>query len=340
MSGTSLDGIDVAHVNFNFSEGWKYSILDAKTISYSTDWQKILSEAVFYDDLRLKQLNEEYTDYLAEVISGFLSKNSFSKVDAVCSHGHTVKHEPKNGLTLQIGNLPKLSRKLKKTVVCDFRVQDVELGGQGAPLVPIGDEFLFPQYDYCLNLGGFANVSTRNNNRRLAYDICAVNTVLNWLTNKIDLPYDEGGKIAASGDLDNNLLGKLQKIPFYELQPPKSLGIEWVNEQLYPLFEGKEDVASALNTYCIHIGTEIGKILEQGKVLVTGGGALNAFLVAQIQKNTSAEIIIPSAETVNFKEALIFAFLGVLKLRGEINVLSSVTGASKDHSSGIIYRIN
>ena len=337
MSGTSLDGIDLAHIEFHFSGSWNFKILASETVAYPKTWQKILGEAVFYDDSRLKQINEDYTVHLAEVISEFLSKNDISEVDAVCSHGHTIKHEPENGFTLQIGNLPKLSKLLKQKVVCDFRVQDVELGGQGAPLVPIGDELLFPQYDFCLNLGGFANVSTKKDGVRLAYDICAVNTVLNWLTNKIDLAYDDEGKIAATGALDAALLEELDKIPFYEQQPPKSLGIEWVNQQIFPLFEGKEDIASALNTYAVHIGNIIGKELTHGKVLVTGGGAFNAFLIAQIQKNTSAEIIIPDAETVNYKEALIFAFLGVLKLRDEINVLSSVTGASKDHSSGKIF---
>ena len=340
MSGTSLDGIDLAHVKFDFSEGWTYKILTAETVPYPENWKKILSEAVLYDDQRLEQLDRDYTSFLAEVISKFLSENDIFETHAICSHGHTIKHEPENGYTLQIGNLQELSTILKRKVICNFRVQDVELGGQGAPLVPIGDKLLFPQYDYCLNLGGFANISTKPNGERLAYDICAVNTVLNYLAEKLGKPYDRNGEIAASGELEKELLEELEKIPFYGLRPPKSLGIEWVNKYIFPLFERYDSVPSLLRTYTEHaaemIANEFRNSSEE-KVLVTGGGAFNNFLIEEIKKRTQTVVVIPTAEVVNYKEALIFAFLGVLKMRGEINVLSSVTGASKDHSSGIIF---
>ena len=340
MSGTSLDGIDLAHVSFSFSEGWTYKIITAETVPYPEDWQKILSEAVLFNEDQLKRLNENYTQFLSAVISGFLSKNRIFEPDAICSHGHTIKHEPESGFTLQIGNLPKLALNLGHTVVCDFRVQDVELGGQGAPLVPVGDEFLFSEYDYCLNLGGFANISTKPNGERLAYDICAVNTVLNFLAKKIGLPYDKDGQVAASGDLIEELLEDLEKIPFYGLRPPKSLGIEWVNKYIFPLFERYDSVPSLIRTYTEHAAEEIVNEFRDSseeKVLVTGGGAYNTFLIKEIQRRTKTQLIIPSAEIVNFKEAVVFAFLGVLKLRGKINVFSSVTGASRDHSSGVIF---
>ena len=340
MSGTSLDGIDIALLHFRKNETWEYEILTAETFPYSEEWQKKLSEALFYNDLRLHNFNEEYTSYLAEVIHGFILKHELKDLDAVCSHGHTIKHEPENGLTLQIGNLPKLAKLLGQTVVCDFRVQDVELGGQGAPLVPIGDELLFGEYDYCLNLGGFANISTKKEDIRMAYDICAVNTVLNYLAAKLGLPYDKGGEIAASGKVEEGLLEKLDSLPFYRLNPPKSLGIEWVNKNILPFFEDTASVASALRTYTVHAATQIARELKgtsENKVLVTGGGAFNNFLMKEIDEGTGVQVVIPSEDLVNFKEALIFGFLGVLKLRGENNVLSSVTGASKDHSSGVIF---
>ncbi len=340
MSGTSLDGIDIALLKFSKNEVWEFEILAAETIPYPDEWQKQLSEALSYNDLRLHNFNEEYTSYLAEVIHGFLRKHDVNKLDAVCSHGHTIKHEPKNGLTLQIGNLPKLAKMLEQKVVCDFRVQDVELGGQGAPLVPIGDEILFSEYDYCLNLGGFANVSTKINGTRVAFDICAVNTILNYLAGKLNLPYDRGGAIAASGKIEEGLLEKLNSLSFYRQDPPKSLGIEWVNENVIPFFKDTASVASALRTYSVHAATQIAKELKgssEEKVLVTGGGAFNDYLMREIQERTALEIVIPSKDLVNFKEALIFGFLGVLKMRGENNVLSSVTGASKDHSSGVIF---
>lgn len=340
MSGTSLDGIDVAYVNFTFSETWSYQITAAETIPYTQNWQKILSEAVNYDEHKLRKLDHDYTHLLGKVISEFLAKNDIFDPHAVCSHGHTIKHEPENGFTLQIGNQPELAKLLNCKVVCDFRVQDVQLGGQGAPLVPIGDELLFGEYDYCLNIGGFANISTINGGKRLAYDICAVNTVLNVLSQQINLPYDKDGKVAASGKVIPGLREELEKIPFYGLRPPKSLGIEWVQKHIFPLFQKYGSIPALLRTYTEHaaemIANEFRNSSEE-KVLVTGGGAFNQFLIAEIQKRTKTEVVIPPADVVNFKEALIFAFLGVLKLRGENNVLSSVTGASKDHSSGKIF---
>lgn len=340
MSGTSLDGVDIALLNFKKNEEWDYQIITAETVPYPEEWQKRLSEALFYNDLRLQNFDEEYTSYLAEVIHSFITANEIEHLDAVCSHGHTIKHDPKKKFTLQIGNLPKLAKMLSQRVICDFRVQDVELGGQGAPLVPIGDELLFKQYDYCLNLGGFANVSTKFKGTRIAYDICPVNTVLNYLTRKINLPYDRGGEIAASGNIEEGLLERLNSLPYYFQSPPKSLGIEWVNNSIIPTFQDVASVASALRTYAVHAATQIGKELDgeaSKKVLVTGGGAYNQYLMKEIRARAGVEVVIPSNDLVDFKEALIFGFLGVLRLRGENNVLSSVTGASKDHSAGIIF---
>ena len=340
MSGTSLDGIDIAYLHFREEVSWSYDIISAETLAYPEHWKMALSEAILYDEEKLNELNESYTAYLAEVISEFIAKNNISELDAVCSHGHTIKHEPENGFTLQIGNLPQLAKLTGNKVVCDFRVQDVELGGQGAPLVPVGDELLFPEYQYCLNLGGFANVSTVLKGQRVAFDICPVNTVLNYLAEKMNLPYDENGQIAASGSTDKILLEKLNSLPFYAQEPPKSLGVEWVKKHILPLLADKTNTPNLLNTYAIHAGMQISRIFDQNpasKVLVTGGGAFNGFLMEQIKKRSKNDIFVPASKVVNYKEALIFGFLGVLKLRGEVNVLKSVTGASKDHSSGVIY---
>ena len=339
MSGTSLDGIDVALLNFRKTSAWEYEIEKAETIPYPTEWQKKLSEAVFYSDSRLSELNKEYTAYLSRVIGDFKDKHDLQNLDAVCSHGHTVKHEPQNGFTLQIGNLPELANLIDETLVCDFRVQDVELGGQGAPLVPIGDELLFKDFEYCLNLGGFANISTNCDGRRFAYDICAVNTVMNYLAEKVGKAYDRNGEIAAGGSLDQDLLENLSALEFYRQKPPKSLGIEWVNQHILPLLQEVE-VETALHTYAIHVAAQIARSLDgnpSSKVLVTGGGAFNGFLIDRIKTESKNQIFIPSPELVNYKEALIFGFLGILRLREEINVLSSVTGASSDHSSGMIF---
>jgi len=341
MSGTSLDGVDLAQIHFTKDNQWNFEIVHAVTIPYPHDLKKKLEEAINFDQKSLEELNERYTAYLAEIISGFIKKYGITNLDAVCSHGHTIKHEPENKYTLQIGNLPQLASQLNLKVVCDFRVQDVALGGQGAPLVPVGDELLFSEYDYCLNLGGFANISTVKEGRRIAYDICPVNIVLNKLTEKLGFPYDDEGKIAASGSIIPELLKRLNELPFYTKLPPKSLGLEWVAANIFPLVENSghkpEDL---LCTFTEHVAMQLAENFREGaSVLTTGGGTFNSYLLKRVAHYRKIEIVIPSKEVIEYKEALIFALLGVLKLRGEVNCLRSVTGARKDHSSGMIYPV-
>ena len=228
---------------------------------------------------------------------------------------------------------------LGKTVVCDFRVQDVELGGQGAPLVPIGDRLLFSEYDYCLNLGGFANCSYEKNGQRIAFDICPVNIVLNKYAEKLGKDFDENGKFAESGIVDENLLHQLDSLKFYSGKPPKSLGLEWVKENIFPLLEAsKISSEDVLRTFTEHIAVQLAKqFSDRASVLITGGGAYNSFLIERFKNLSAIEVVVPSKEIVEYKEALIFGLLGVLKLRDEVNCLASVTGASKDHSSGKIF---
>ena len=342
MSGTSLDGVDLAHIHFTIEDGvWDFKIVEAETVGYSMDWFNKLKNAVHYSDLELVQLNIDYTVLLAEIINRFIDVNSIEHLDAVCSHGHTILHQPQNGFTLQIGNLPEIAKRIHQKVVCDFRVQDVQLGGQGAPLVPIGDQILFSNYDYCLNLGGFSNVSFADDNSRIAFDISPVNTVLNFYANQLELDYDDKGLIAKAGKLNQSLFDALNALPFYSKSYPKSLGFEFVTETVLPLIE-KCGISRAdkMHTFTVHVAFQIGNALLKNKarLLITGGGAYNDFLVEEIQKHLpEMEIIIPNKKILEYKEALIFALLGVLKLRGEINVLSSVTGAKQDHSSGVIY---
>lgn len=342
MSGTSLDGIDLANIEFYLENSkWTFKVNQCETIPYSDDWQHILKNAVNYEKIELECLNTQYTDLLARVIREFISKYALTNVDAVASHGHTILHRPDQGVTLQVGNLPNLSKLCHQKIVCDFRVQDVLFGGQGAPLVPIGDELLFPEYNYCLNLGGFSNISFNKDGERIAFDISAVNTVLNSYANLLGFEYDNAGTIARSGAINSDLLEKLNSLDYYKKTFPKSLGMEDVRDILLPLIN-KFTIATEdkLRTFVEHIAIQIAAVLPNSEhtILTTGGGAYNDFLIERIQwLSPNSSIIIPEPKIIEYKEALIFAFLGLLKLRGEINVLSSVTGASMDHSSGVIF---
>ncbi|MBL7887462.1 MAG: anhydro-N-acetylmuramic acid kinase [Flavobacterium sp.] len=342
MSGTSLDGIDLAYIHFTIDNGkWSFKIDQCETIPYPIEWLNKLKIAVGFSKEELIELNQNYTAFLGETIRSFLDKNWITDLDAVCSHGHTILHQPQNGFTLQIGNLPEIAQFVGTTVVCDFRVQDVQLGGQGAPLVPIGDRILFPDFDYCLNLGGFSNVSFENDGKRIAFDISPVNTVLNFYANQLGFEYDDQGAIARSGKIDKELLSVLNALDFYQKPFPKSLGFEFVKEIILPLLhQSSISIEDKMRTFTEHIAQQIGLALptQEGQLLVTGGGAYNDFLIERIQHFLpKIKIIIPNSTLLEYKEALIFALLGVLKLRNEVNALTSVTGAKHDHSSGVIY---
>ena len=340
MSGTSLDGIDMTYVNFQKNKFWEYKILFAKTFKYDDLWKKKLECSQDLNSNELKILNEQYTQFLAYKINKFIEENSIKEIDFIGSHGHTIFHKPSAGYTFQIGNIQNLANYVGKTIICDFRIGDIMLGGQGAPLVPIGDLLLFKNHDTCLNLGGFSNISIKKNNKIIAYDICAVNTVFNFLSKKIKLEFDNEGSNARKGKLIKDLYDKLENLKYYSLNPPKSLGIEWVKSKVFPLLEhfSSYSVYDLMHTYLVHISKEIAKNLNQSNsVLITGGGAYNSFLIEQIRKHTKAELILPERLLIEYKEAIIFGFLGVLKFRKEINCLKSVTGSKKNHSSGKIF---
>jgi anhydro-N-acetylmuramic acid kinase len=340
MSGTSLDGLDLAYCELIENEGWSYRILHAETVPYPAGWKKMLQQAYKLDGAELTKLDRAYGSYLGEQCLLFLRKHALA-ADFIASHGHTVFHQPVSGFTLQIGNGAALQAITGLPVVCDFRSQDVALGGQGAPLVPVGDHLFFPDFDACINLGGFANISAVMNGQRVAWDIGAVNTVLNFLAEQAGKEMDRGGEMARSGNADAYLLSKFNGLDHYKQPPPKSLGIEWVESVIFPLLKDSSiSVADKIHTYTVHIAEIIADAirgLNARKVLVTGGGAYNTFLLEKLRTFSDAEIIVPDDRTIQFKEALIFALLGALRVRGRINVLRSVTGAEKDHSAGAIY---
>lgn len=339
MSGTSLDGLDLAYIRFNYDTSWSFDIQQAETVSYNEQWRSKLSKLTFQSKAYLHQLDAEYTQLLAEKIKNFISEHDIVEIDAVCSHGHTALHQPENGLTYQIGNRPELAKLINQKVVCDFRVQDVRLGGQGAPLVPIGDHILFQEYDYCLNLGGFANISFESQGQRVAYDICPVNIVLNHYANFLGKDYDQGGELARKSKLHKPLFDELNSLAYYYQKPPKSLGLEWVIKSVLPIVDAyRLSPEVVLRTFTEHIAFQLSENFDPNTfILVTGGGAYNTYLLELLNSYKELNVKVPEEHLVEYKEALIFGLLGLLRLRGEINCLASVTGASKNHSTGILF---
>lgn len=342
MSGTSLDGLDVVYVRFDSDDYQNYKLLNSWTYPYSEEWISRLRSGIQLSDTSLLELDVTFGRLLGSKVKTFVEENDISEVDFIASHGHTIFHEPDKGITLQIGNGQELANSTQCKVVCDFRKQDVQLGGQGAPLVPVGDKMLFSQYDACLNLGGFANVSYDKDGERVAFDICPVNIVLNHFSKILGHDFDNAGKLAADGKLDSDLYRELNALEFYQLKGPKSLGYEWVVNVIFPIIEKyKLPARDVLRTFVEHIAFQLSEALFlYDNVLVTGGGTFNKYLMERLSTFYSGTVHIPSNELINYKEALVFAFLGLLRMNDKVNCLKSVTGAEKNHSSGAIFNPN
>ena len=352
MSGSSLDGIDLVDVDFWHDGKWHFEIVAKDNYDYDDDWKRKLSDAFYYDKNQLKVIDYQYGQLLGQVTRQFIDKYNL-KPEFVASHGHTIFHKPQEHYTLQIGDGQALADACGVMVINDFRTEDMLKGGQGAPLVPIGDKLLFADYPICLNIGGIANVSYDVDGQRIAYDICIANQALNYLASRVktrhgtSLQYDLDGLIARSGTIDNQLLTALNSHPFYSQKYPKSLGREFFEENIKPLLENRDDIANMMATFVEHIAIQIGNSTNDTIVktmcasslplLVTGGGAKNKYLVERIQAHTKHQVFVPADDIIDYKEALVFAFLGLLRSRNEINVLRSVTGAESDSSSGKIF---
>ena len=341
MSGSSLDGMDLALCHFEKTPlRWEYDVIAAQTHPYHDALQLRLSKAIELSAYEFVKLDVELGTIMADTIHTFLSTQPV-KPDFIASHGHTTFHQPAIGLTSQIGSGAVIASRTGITTVCDFRTSDVALGGQGAPLVPIGDELLFGRYDACLNLGGFSNISFRQDGLRVAFDVSPCNMALNYLANQLGADYDKDGETARSGTVNQALFEQLNSLDFYCKKGAKSLGKEWFDAVFRTcLDEAKLSTADLLRTVTEHIAFQLARSSFGNKdetMLVTGGGARNIFLIERLRTIGTKDIVIPDEQTIDFKEAIIFAFLGVLRMQGEVNCLSAVTGALGDSCGGAVY---
>ncbi len=358
MSGTSLDGMDIVYVQFNQTPLLEYKVYSAETIPYTTEWKQKLTDASNLSKSELIQLDLEYGSWIAKNILAFIQTHKIHP-DLISSHGHTIFHQPQNKYTLQIGNGRQICQETRIPVINNFRQQDILLGGQGAPLVPFGDELLFSEYDFCLNLGGFSNVSWKSLNTRKACDIAPCNILLNKICNRIHKDFDLDGMLAALGSQIEELFTKWNKLEFYKLPAPKSLGREWFEmnfqKDLENFQNSTEDLlATATNhiAYCIHSFlvrqvTNLKNPMDLSgtnqaaakRCLVTGGGAYNSTLMNTLRQYSlnQIEYVLPDKLIIEYKEAILFALLAFRRWNQELNVLASVTGAEKDHCSGDLY---
>lgn len=350
MSGSSMDGLDIAFLEFTETGGkWSYEIIAASCLEYDTEWIKKLTGATDLKAMDYLLLNTEYGHYIGTKINTFIEVNDLQhRIALVASHGHTIFHFPSKKMTAQLGDGAAIAARIKLPVVSDLRNIDIAFGGQGAPIVPIGEKLLFNDYNYFLNLGGIANISINNAGNFIAFDICAANKILNLLVASIGLPFDEEGKLSANGKIDDALLQNLNALDYYKIAAPKALDNSFgINHVLPIITNANLLMEDALATYIEHMVQQIkAGILNNttsiiaGKLLVTGGGAFNTFLIKRLTKillPLQIAVVVPDEMLVKYKEALIMALMGVLRWREETNVLASVTGATQNSIGGALW---
>ncbi len=352
MSGSSLDGLDIAFVEFHETAGqWSYTLQHVETIAYTREWNNRLKNAAQLSVYDYHLLHTEYGRWIAEQVNAFIDKHHLHhQVQLISSHGHTVLHNPAAGITAQIGSGADIAVGTGINVVNDLRVIDVALGGQGAPIVPKGEQLLFAHYNYWLNIGGIANITIKNNNTYKAFDVCSANRVLNALAAKKNLDMDADGALAAKGTCCQALLDALNSQPYYQQLPPKSLANEFGIDVLLPIIESFNiSIEDALHTYVQHIAFQLRNSIaymggshenQQQSLFITGGGALNTYLIEQLQHQLSSlhiEVIVPDKATIQYKEALIMALLGILRWREENTTMASVTGARRNSIGGAVW---
>jgi anhydro-N-acetylmuramic acid kinase len=363
MSGSSLDGLDLVFVELHENAGeWRFEILAADCYEYNENWKQKLKNAITLNALDYQLLHTAYGHYLGKEVNRFIENNNLHyQVGLIASHGHTTFHEPAQKMTGQLGDGAAIAAQTKLAVVSDLRALDIAFGGQGAPIVPIGEKHLFKDFQICLNLGGIANISFNQNEKYIAYDVCPANRVLNMIAAKVNKEYDAGGEMAALGKVHDGLLRKLNALDYYQQPFPKSLANNFGTDEVYPLIRSFGLTHNdELRTCVEHIVLQIKKAIQSavgspqsknitvlnsplgdgGKLLVTGGGAFNSFLIQRLKDELQPlhiEVVVPDENIVKYKEALIMALIGVLRWRQEYNVLATVTGAERDSIGGAVW---
>ena len=351
MSGSSLDGLDIAYCHITHEGGnWSYKIVQAECIEYSQKWKLRLAKLALQNAITYLKASAYYGQHLGNIVKKYIEDHNL-EVDFIASHGHTVFHQPENNVSSQVGDGAALAAVTGLPVVSELRSMDVNLNGQGAPLVPVGDRHLFPGYSFWINLGGIGNISCQTNNgNMIGFDICPVNYVLNDLAGTTGAEFDENGNLGRAGNINNEMLEELNSNWYYDKPFPKSLGVGWINKVIFPIISNYNHISvnDKLRTMYEHIALQITGTInsliennaaqnDHNKILITGGGAFNGFLIERIKEHTSLQVDVPDSEVIKFKEALIMAFIGALRMRNEVNCLASVTGASRDSVVGAVH---
>lgn len=353
MSGSSLDGLDIALCRFeqdDLSGKLSFDLVDTAAIPFDENMMSRLGVGATMDVRSLKKLEVDLSRYIAESVNQFLEAGAHT-ADYISCHGHTIWHVPEDGYTVQIGQGAIISELTGTPCICDLRSNDMAVGGQGAPVAPIVEQILFPEFDFYINLGGIANVSFHSDQEVISWDSVPCNQILNHYASQKGLPYDDGGSLAESGKVDKGLKEAWMSLPYFGRSYPKSMDNTWVKNHFLAgasSFDVSiEDALATMVDVCVsqiqgdikdHVGDTGGQHLR--KCLITGGGAHNTYLVSQLSEvltHDDIEVIKPKDEIVDYKEAILMALMGFLRIEGISNTISSVTGARTNTIGGAVY---
>ncbi|MEM6321119.1 MAG: anhydro-N-acetylmuramic acid kinase [Bacteroidota bacterium] len=359
MSGSSLDGLDIAYCSFEVEKRedgdlvvHDWGIEKAETSEFTEAWEARLSQLPEQNALAFAKTHTYFGHYTGELVNSFLQRHQVTP-DFIAAHGHTIFHDPMGRMSIQIGDGSAIAATTGFPTISNFRNQDVAINGQGAPVAPIMDKYLLPGHDFYLNLGGIANVTAVLPNRKtIAFDICPVNQLLNFLANRLGAAYDAEGQMAAAGEMQPEMLKCINKADFYRTSYPKSLDNSWSKTEILSKLEDNPAlIPDQLRTLVEHIAHQINFALRQVirkeklnkskySILITGGGAFNTFLIERLRFHCEdlIELVLPDADIIQFKEAALMAWMGVMRVENVPNVLKSVTGADRDSVNGAIHQ--
>jgi anhydro-N-acetylmuramic acid kinase len=352
MSGSSLDGLDVVYCEMRSEPNYSFKVLAFNTFPYPEEIQKIIANIEVSISKDYENEHVLFDELSSISIKTFMEDNNIEKPDFIASHGHTIFHFPEKNITCQIGNGKIMAKEINFPVICNFRQADMDAGGQGAPLVPIADVLFFPEYSACLNIGGIANISFDENGKRIGFDICAANQLLNFCAQQIGLEYDDEGSMARTGKINEALLRELNAFDYFDLPFPKSMDNNFIRDNFFPILSNYKIYPSdKLATTTEHIAYQISRIINKQidsqnipkniySLLVTGGGAYNSYLLRRIEQLCGIKITLPDNTTIQFKEAIAMCLMGMLRWENKPNFLPSVTGARIAVSGGDIVNVN
>ena len=350
MCGTSLDSLDMSLCVFKP----KLNVKKFKSFKLSPHIKKIIEQCKSKpnDNVLFNKADKEVTNFIITSLLKFIKYTNIKEIQAIGYPGITVIHNPKKGISKTLGNPRDIALQTKLKLIADFRLTDMELGGQGAPLAPYFHDHISHKNKYfinILNLGGFANITFKSQNKLVAYDTGPANYLIDLISrNYFGIEYDKNGSMAKANKVNNNALLAMLADNYFNQGFPKSTGFEkfnfsWLNKfiEKFKLNNKKVLLATVTQLTIVSISDEINKNhLDSPYIFFSGGGAKNTFIKRQILMRTGLTEIKNLPGNLDYKnlEASAFAWFAMKREQSAMISKGYLTGAKKSRKLGTIYR--